>query len=254
MYDRVVLKVGGSIITDRDSDEPRIDRDAMRRTAREIASYDGDLVLVHGAGSFGHPLVADRDITAGLRGDQDRIDLAWIQRIQNELNAMYCTALQDAGVPAFPLQPSACTVMDDGEIATFRTDAIRALLDRGMVPAMFGTPACDTAHDVGILSGDLTAPAVAADIDADMVLHATDVDGVYDADPSDADSRMLDVVEDPDAVTFVDGDRPDVSGEMAGKVGALFDHGRRGRIFSGIESGTIRRALQGEPVGTLIEP
>lgn len=254
MHDRAVLKIGGSIITDRDSDDPRVDRDAMRRTAHEIASYDGDLVLVHGAGSFGHPLVAERDVDAGLRTDEDRVDLAWIQRLQNELNASYCDVLQDAEVPAFPVQPSAAALMRDGALDAFYTDAAAALLDRDMVPVLFGVPAIDTEQDVAILSGDVTAPAVAADIDADIVLHATDVDGVHDGDPADAGSEPVDVLTDPDAVAFVDGDRPDVSGRMAGKVRALFDHDRRGRIFSGTEAGEIDRALHGAAVGTLVDP
>lgn len=254
MYDAAVLKVGGSIITDRTSDDPQIDLDAMQRTAAEIATFDDDLVLVHGAGSFGHPLVAERDIASGITADRDRLDLAWIQRLQNELNATYCEVLQEEGVPAFPVQPSAAAVMADGAIDIFETAAVSRLLEQGMVPVLFGVPAVDRERDVAILSGDLTAPAVGADIGADIVLHATDVDGVYEGDPDDSGNGLIENLTDPGEVTFVDGDRPDISGRMEGKVRELFDHDARGRIFSGEREGKIRRALQGEPVGTLVDP
>lgn len=246
-----VMKVGGSIVTEKERDEPAVDRAAMERTAREIAAADRPLVLVHGAGSFGHPLVEDRDIGGGLQGAEDRVDLGWLQRLQNELNGSYCEVLQDEGVPAFPVQASAAAVMRDGDLHRFDTGVVEGLLEDGMVPVLYGTPAWDAEREVAILSGDVIAPAVAAAIDA-PVLHATDVDGVYDGDPASEGTERLDELRDPEAVEYGTNGRADVSGEMRGKVEALFRHGRRGRVFSGAREGEIRRALAGEPVGTLV--
>ena len=48
-----VLKIGGSILTDKTrGDAAR--QDEISRVAQEIAAHPEDLVLVHGAGSFGH--------------------------------------------------------------------------------------------------------------------------------------------------------------------------------------------------------
>ncbi len=48
-----VLKIGGSILTDKTRDNAaRLDE--ISRVAQEIAARPEDLVLVHGAGSFGH--------------------------------------------------------------------------------------------------------------------------------------------------------------------------------------------------------
>ena len=61
----IILKIGGSILTEKDSAEPKVDFNNLNRIAEEIREslyademsndlIDG-LVIVHGAGSFGHP-------------------------------------------------------------------------------------------------------------------------------------------------------------------------------------------------------
>ena len=58
----IILKIGGSIITDKNSIEPKVNYDNLDRISSEIANAfnnksldiaDG-LIIVHGAGSFGH--------------------------------------------------------------------------------------------------------------------------------------------------------------------------------------------------------
>ena len=55
----IILKIGGSILTNKDSAESEIDGESLARIAGEIkASLDisqKQLIIVHGAGSFGHP-------------------------------------------------------------------------------------------------------------------------------------------------------------------------------------------------------
>ena len=52
----IILKLGGSVITRKDSSIPKLDSSNLTRIAREISdsSYH-KLIVVHGAGSFGHP-------------------------------------------------------------------------------------------------------------------------------------------------------------------------------------------------------
>ncbi|MFW6435247.1 MAG: acetylglutamate kinase, partial [Halovenus sp.] len=55
-----VLKLGGSVITDKDRPETA-DRDALETAAAAIGEFlggDERLVVVHGGGSFGHPHAA----------------------------------------------------------------------------------------------------------------------------------------------------------------------------------------------------
>jgi len=55
----IILKIGGSILTKKDAPESEVDSVNLKRIALEIKkSLDNsskELVIVHGAGSFGHP-------------------------------------------------------------------------------------------------------------------------------------------------------------------------------------------------------
>ena len=61
----IILKIGGSILTEKDSAKPEVDYESLERIAGEIekALYSDEmsndlvdgLIIVHGAGSFGHP-------------------------------------------------------------------------------------------------------------------------------------------------------------------------------------------------------
>ena len=55
----IILKLGGSIITKKNSSDSEIDEMNLKRISREIKKFiddsDKQLVIVHGAGSFGHP-------------------------------------------------------------------------------------------------------------------------------------------------------------------------------------------------------
>ena len=56
----IILKIGGSILTNKDSIESEVDSESLKRIALEIkSSLDNsfkELIIVHGAGSFGHPM------------------------------------------------------------------------------------------------------------------------------------------------------------------------------------------------------
>ena len=50
----IILKIGGSAITKKDAQEPTIDEVNLDRIAQEVSAYNDDMVIVHGAGSYGH--------------------------------------------------------------------------------------------------------------------------------------------------------------------------------------------------------
>ena len=55
----IILKIGGSILTNKDATKSEIDEKNLSRIANEIkSSLDNEskeIIIVHGAGSFGHP-------------------------------------------------------------------------------------------------------------------------------------------------------------------------------------------------------
>ena len=255
-----VVKLGGSIVTDKASSELRVDDALVRRLGTELFAADvRPLVVVHGAGSFGHRIVQRTDIHRGLSGRDSLLAMGETQRLQYELDSHVAFELMGEGLPVFPIQASAAALMKDGQLVEMDTRAIEVMVDRGLVPLLYGVPAVDIDIGCSILSGDQLAPYVARALGIGRVVHATDVDGVYDQDPSAPEARRIERIDrgnwDLVRDRLAGSGAVDVTGGMAGKVAALLEHARAGltsRIVDGRIPGRLTAALAGEQVGTLI--
>ena len=268
MDDLRILKIGGSLFACKESDVPKTDDATLARLAREIADAlsvkEGrfGLVIVHGAGSWGHSIVRASGIDKGIRSGKDRLAFARTQILQNSLNAVFTGALADAGVPAFPIQMSAHAETDDGVLVSATLDAIRSLLDLGMVPVAYGVPVCDRTRGCSILSGDQIGPYFARELGARTLIHATDVDGVFTADPKkDVSARLVPKITAANLDSIRHGlagsIHTDVTGGMVRKIEEIAEMAGAGIesvIINGLRPGNIRDALLGQvEVGTTVE-
>ncbi|MEM5814331.1 MAG: isopentenyl phosphate kinase [Candidatus Aenigmatarchaeota archaeon] len=257
----IILKLGGSSITDKKSATPKANSDVIARLAKEVAdAYSTgkfSLVIVHGAGSFGHGIVKEAGIDKGLKSKEQLLAFAEVQRLQNVLNVMVTQALIEAGVPAMPCQASSHAVMENGRISRMDTDAVKGLVEKGMVPVLYGVPAYDMAQGCSILSGDQIAPYIAKKLNALKIIHGTNVDGIYTADPNaDRNARQIALITAANLEevkkALGGSTATDVTGGMAGKVQELADIGIGSQITSALIPGRIKAALLGESVGTVI--
>lgn len=258
----VVIKLGGSVITLKSSARPAIRKRVIERLAGEIASVPvHPKVIVHGAGSFGHTIVSRTGIDKKIRGKRGLMDWSEAQLGQNDLNLQVTRILLKKRLPAFALQPTGMVVMRSGRLVSLAMPALRGLVSMGLVPVLFGVPAFDENRGCTILSGDVLAPAAAHYLAVDLVIHATDVDGVYDSDPSvNKLARRIDVINRTNwrkIGRMLGASRSiDVTGGMKGKVNELITWARKGiraRIIDATRPGRLARALRGEDVGTLVE-
>lgn len=257
----VVVKLGGSIVTDKGSDELRVNEALVARLGRELAvSEVRPLVIVHGAGSYGHRIVKRTGIHHGLDGPETLLAMGETQQLQYELDAIIARILLAQGLPVMPVQASASALMRNGKLERMALDATRLMLGQGMVPLFYGVPAADSTLGCSILSGDQIAPYVAYHLGIRRVIHATDVDGVFDADPADQpEAAPIPVIQRTNweqvRGRLSGSSHVDVTGGMAGKVGALMDWAREGlatRIIDARQEGRLTAALSGETVGTLV--
>src|SRR2546428_5702433 len=60
-----ILKIGGSVITDK-ARECTPDISAIQRIADQLSDYDLPLILIHGGGSYAHPFVTPSGISRGV--------------------------------------------------------------------------------------------------------------------------------------------------------------------------------------------
>jgi isopentenyl phosphate kinase len=257
--DVLILKIGGSLITDKNSIVPKVNGEALSRICQEIGEAYGEIkdrtgfLIIHGAGSYGHLIVKKTGIDQGIKSDQNLLDFAETQRLQNELNCIVVSELIKNNVPAFPFQCSSHAVMNGKKLDMMFSGAAEGLVSAGMVPVAFGVPAYDMEQKCSILSGDKIAPFFALSLNANKIIHATDVDGVFTSDPKlNKDATFISEI---NSTNFEEVKKclsgstsTDVTGGMLTKITELADLSKLGiesLVINGSKPGRIRDALLG---------
>ncbi|MEM2142212.1 MAG: isopentenyl phosphate kinase [Candidatus Thorarchaeota archaeon] len=260
MGDLTVLKIGGSLLTDKTRDEglrPHI-LDSLAEELRQCLD-DGlleSIVIVHGVGSFGHPLVMRHGLHRGLVGHHQLLPMSIVQSRVNELRAALVRSLQDHGIPACLLHPSSMAVSDGGAISRFFVEPLQGFLGMGMVPVLGGDMLVDTKTGISVCSGDQLAVLIARWMHAGRLIFACDVSGVYTADPKlDSQARLLPEIDlsQLDRLPVPD-ESSDASGRMCGKlrsistVADLIREGLEVCLLSMLQRGNLRALLSGAQV------
>ncbi|MGQ9530523.1 MAG: isopentenyl phosphate kinase [Candidatus Bathycorpusculaceae bacterium] len=257
-----ILKIGGSVITDKSGELTARMRD-INRLAQEIRDANvKNLIIIHGGGSFGHPIAKKYAINVGFKEESQRIGFAETHHVMTVLNGLFMDALIWREVPAVSITPSSCIMTKRGRIQCFEEAPLKALLKMGFLPVMFGDAVLDVEWGFTILSGDQLASHIATRLNAKRIIMGVDVDGLYDTDPRvKKTAKMLkhltleelkelqSSLEKPTAY--------DVTGGMFGKIAELIPAIEKGipvTILNATKPNYIYKALKKEKVeGTTIE-
>lgn len=254
-----IVKIGGSVITDKKRPFTVRKRD-LSRLAHEVSKCKSPLIVVHGGGSFGHPIADRYKLKEGYRHPLQRTGIALTRLAMNRLNACVVYALYSAGVPAISVQPSACMTLKNGKIASADLKPLMKMLELGMVPVLYGDVVPDIARGVSILSGDSIVAYLARKLRAERVIVGVDVDGVYTANPKiRKDARLLRVITPTTwrKLSFTaDEETKDVTGGMGYKIKELLELAKIGiesEIVNALKPGVVRRVLTGKKgLGTIV--
>lgn len=258
----IVLKIGGSAITDK-SGELAAQTHDMNRLAEEIRDANvQSLIVVHGGGSFGHPLAQRYAIKEGFKEENQKIGFAETHHVMTVLNGLFMGALIWRHVPAVSIMPSSCVITRKGRIQYFKESQLRMLLEKGFLPVMYGDAVLDTELGFTILSGDQLVAYIATKFMAEKIIIGVDVDGLYETDPKvKTTAKMFEHLTLNELKTLQGQfDKPtacDVTGGMFGKITELLpaiEQGISVKIVNATKPNYIYKALKGKKVkGTLIE-
>ena len=239
-----VLKLGGSVVTDKSSLET-VATDSLARAADAIAGHHERLVVVHGAGSFGHP-PADRHGVTTTEGTHDAAAITDIHGAMKVLNAAVVEALSERGVPAVPVHPLSAASRDEGARLSVPLSVPSRMLGEGFVPVLHGDVVVQVGRGATILSGDELVVALARGLDADRVGLCSDVPGVFD-EAGEVVSR-IEAFEDV-AAALGGSEDTDVTGGMAAKVRELLELEMPANVF---DLDGLASFLEGESPGTRV--
>jgi isopentenyl phosphate kinase len=258
----IVLKIGGSVITDKNA-ELAARTQEMNRLVEEIQRANiQNLIIVHGGGSFGHPVAQQYAIKEGFKEESQKIGFAETHHVMTVLNGLFMDALIWRGVAAVGITPSSCIITKKGRIQCFEETPLKTLAKMGFLPVMYGDAVFDTELGFTILSGDQLVSYVAARFNAERIIIGVDVDGLYDGDPKvEKTAKMFTHLTLAELRKLQNKlGKPmacDVTGGMFGKIAELMpaiEQGISVTIVNATKSNYIYKALKGEAVhGTVIE-
>ncbi len=247
-----LVKLGGSVITDKRRYRT-FNQGSMDRLTREIASSGKQVVIVHGAGSFGHMLANEHQLQKGYLNDSQRIGLAKVQQDVRDLNREVMLSLDRAGVPATSIPPGACALMEGGLLKSMELGLFHRYLELGITPVTFGDVVLDSQRKFGICSGDQLMLLLAKEFHPRLIVFCADVDGVYTADPNlDKDASLIEQVDRSTLESIPRTSRvTDVTGSIYGKLESMLSLSRMGKstmVINGLVPGRLAAALRGEKV------
>lgn len=259
----VLLKLGGSLITDKTS--PRsLRRNTLSRLADEIAaaqqlSPSVQLIIGHGAGSFAHVPAKKHGTRRGVHTPEEWLGFAEVWWEAATLNRLVMEAFHEAGLPAISLAPSAGVTARDGEVVRWDLGPLNAALGASLLPVIFGDVIFDLQRGGTILSTEDLFAHLVSQIHPKRMLLAGIEPGVWQDFPNR--SQIISKITPgnyQDIMPVLSGSAAtDVTGGMESKV----DQGislinkfpeLEILIFSGDEPGNLQNVLQGSSNGTVI--
>jgi isopentenyl phosphate kinase len=261
------VKEGGAGITATDEERvanvPVIER-ALKEIweAKQDAKADGglDIVLGHGAGSFGHIPAKRYQTNKGLINGDSRAGAIETELAVMELSSIIAKAGERVGVPVFPIAPSSFAVSVGGNLFKGTVKSIEYALESGFLPLVRGDVMLDKTMGVSIGSTEKVFRFLAKRMKPDIVILGTDVDGVFDMDPiGHSEAKIIPRVDysNKEAVLLSTGGarKIDVTGGMKKKVEHAIAISRAGGcnvyIVNALTPGTIGSLLRRKTEGVL---
>ncbi len=231
-YRRVVLKLSGEAMAG--SQGFGIDPQTVDTIARELeqATRTGvQIAIVVGGGNIWRGM-------AGAQKGMDRTTADYMGMLATILNSL---ALQSA-LEKLDIETRVQTAIEMKSVAEpyIRRRAIRHM-EKGRVVIFAG----GTGNP--FLTTDTTAALRAAEIEADVMLKATQAEGVYDADPREHPDAVL-----FQQITYIDVLQRGLRIMDATATSLCMDNRIPIVVFDLSVPGNILRALRGESVGTLV--
>lgn len=232
------------------------------RLADEIArSHLRRVLIVHGAGSYGHPLAKKHGIVEGLKRKQQLLGFCEVRVAMIELNRLVVSALIGKGIPAVPLFPCSYATTFGGRIESVDLTPIQGLMRVGLVPVTCGDAVSDRELGFTVLSGDQLISNLSVNLHANRIIVGVDVDGIFTLDPKiNPDAELIDTLSLGElrklSSSIGKSSSTDVTGGMFGKISELInavENGIEVSIVNASEPDRLLKALRGESfIGTRI--
>lgn len=263
MKDLIFLKLGGSLITDKNvAHLARLD--VIERITGEIAlalqaKPSLKLLVGHGSGSFGHIAAQKFNTIDGVKTPAEWRGFLEVWQEARALNTIMMKSLARAGLPVITFSPCSQVTTRNHRVIHWDITGINTALENGLLPLVYGDVVFDAQIGGTILSTEDQFEYLAEELKPERILLAGIEPGIWQDFPhrNEIFQRIT-----PSQLPAVDkhlaaSESPDVTGGMRSKVYSMLSliesgHSDEVCIFSGQEDGSIFDAINGDCTGTTI--
>ncbi|MDR2855805.1 MAG: isopentenyl phosphate kinase family protein [Methanomicrobiales archaeon] len=252
----LILKLGGSVITEKAAGESGgILHNVLIKIGRELAESKKRVIIVHGAGSYGHPQAAKYHIQQGVT-TKNREGIYAVHKAVCKLNTAVVSALRDSGIEAISVHPFHGMCAKNGVLYEYPSSSLKEMCALGLVPVLHGDVVMDLERGACIVSGDQLIQVFSQVLHVSRVGILTNVPGVLAADGSVIPHISRESLDELYRSGMIFGSAGvDVTGGMQGKIEELLvlsDAGICSTLFS---LDQLPAFLRNEPhEGTVIYP
>jgi isopentenyl phosphate kinase len=253
-----LIKLGGSVITDK-SKKYCFKQEVTDRLSGEIKKSDKDVIIVHGAGSFGHILAKQYKLNEGYKNKDQLQGFSLTHAMVQKLNTLVLKSLHDRNIAAVSIPPHAVLTLDDHKLNTMDYTIFNYYLKKGFTPVAFGDVVLDKKLGFSVCSGDLLIRLLAEQFKPEKVIFVIDEDGLYTANPKmnkNAEFIALTTLQKLETFTTSADAHADVTRGMEGKIDTIKTIAKLGIdtvLLNGNKPDRLYHVLAGEEAkGTIV--
>lgn len=261
----ILIKLGGSIITDKKGGEPVLNGVTVDQLCQEIyqarETVNTKIILGHGAGSFGHPPAAQYRTIEGLVDDNSLMGATEVKLAMTEMSVQMIRKLFQAKVLAIALPPMAFLTSRNKILDRLFLDALVNLLQTGFVPVIHGDVVSDNKLGFTIFSGERILNLIAVrlgefGLSPQLVIEVGETAGVYYDLEAEDTIPLIDRTNFNEIEEHLGGSSGvDVTGGMGHKVKEAYELAQKDipTLLISAQSDNLRKAILGQEVlGTWI--
>ncbi|MFW9821752.1 MAG: isopentenyl phosphate kinase [Candidatus Thorarchaeota archaeon] len=253
----ILLKLGGSLLTDKDKPKS-IRKNIVESAVQQIIDANKKIVLIHGGGSFGHPLAKEFSISTGINLNIPKqiLGLTKTHQSMNSFNSYLIDKFLEYEFPVLSIQASSIFIKDTQGISMSSIDIIETSLDLNIMPILYGDIILDKSGSFSIISGDQIILELCRNLRRyciSKVIFTMEADGIYITDFQNSQNYALlpeCYADDLDNLNLADlGQKIDVTGGIKGKLDFIKKICHQNipvQIINGLKEGYIYKSLKNQ--------
>lgn len=223
-----IIKLGGSAISDKS--RPLSYREDWVRSLGNLLNArlrTGDrFILIHGGGSFAHPLALAYGLSKYRDYDQ-LVGISFTSAVLNYLSMRVTLTLASVGLPIYPLRTGSIYIIKDGKPPQLLIDPMHMieLISRGVIPMLYGDVVVSD-EGFSIISGDDLMLDLGAKLRPSASIFLTDVPGILDTN-----GNVVRELTERSVINERDARHIDVTGGLMRKVRSAIELARYTRTY-----------------------